>query len=86
MDMDVNSFYPSNLCKEIVLTPMDQLTIAINRSWDYWYDNFREIENFTDWVKREGGFEFNRHSMGNRSRITKLHDEQKYTWFMLKWS
>ena len=69
---------------------MDSLTRALNTAWDVeYYDRVKKREpklNFTDWVKRDCGFEFSRFNGNQCARVTVMHDEKKYLIFMLKWS
>lgn len=66
----------------------DQTTMAIRNSWDKWPEIKDTVTDFgySDWVKREGGFEFKRHYSGIKAVVTAIHDEQKYAWFLLKWT
>ncbi len=62
----------------------DQLSTALSNAWTQW----PEIKGFRDWIKNDHGFEFeySHHSQGRVAQVTKIHDEQKYAWFLLKWA
>jgi hypothetical protein len=69
-------------------TEMDQFTKALNNAWAQWPEIKHTVTDFgfKDWCKREHGFEYHRYFGGQQASVTKIHDEQKYAWFLLKWA
>jgi hypothetical protein len=68
---------------------MDTFSQALSNAWAHWYliKDTTLAFGFGDWCKLEGGFEYQHDSANmSRAKITKVHDEAKLAWFLLRWS
>lgn len=67
-----------------------QLTRALTKAFDQWPKIKDTVPDygFKEWCKRANGFEFDADYAGpeRQARVTVMHDEAKYSWFLLKWS
>ena len=63
----------------------DQTYKAIQNAWDKWpviKDTVIDY-GFKDWCRRVNGFEY---QVSGDDVSTKILDEKKYAWFLLRWS
>lgn len=67
----------------------DQFTRALVNAWGEWPEIKHTVVDygFGDWCKRVNGFEFTRdRSTRGNAVLTKVCDEKKFVWFLLKWA
>lgn len=67
---------------------------AVCNAWEQWPIIKDQVIDFgfRDWCKRVGGFGYTMSNDGPNRRtrlaavLVEIYDEQKFAWFMLKWS